>query len=109
MSKTFLQTRRGVLAAFAVLILLANTPGQQVVDKTIAVVRDATRSELITYSDLLWYLALQPGIPIDPPRAEDLNVALQGVINERLFALEAKRLPGGAPTSKELADYLNQE
>jgi hypothetical protein len=103
------QIRRFALAAFAALILLVNTPAQQVVDKTIAVVRDATRSELITYSDLIWYLALQPGIPIDPPRSEDLNIALQGVINERLFALEAKRLPTAAPTSKEFADYLNED
>ena len=98
-----------VWTVFALSLLVVNTPAQHVVDKTIAVVRDATRSELITYSDLLWYLALQPGIPIDPPRSEDLNVALQGVINERLFALEAKRLPGAPPTSKEFADYLNED
>jgi len=103
------QLDRGVCAAFVALLLFSNASAQQVVDKTIAVVRDATRFELITYSDLLWYLAVQPGIPIDPPRAEDLNVALQGVIYERLFALEAKRLPGGAPTSKEYADYLNED
>ena len=31
---------------------------QEIVDKTVAVVSDGNRTELITYSDLLWQLAL---------------------------------------------------
>jgi len=100
---------RSLLTASILGALFLNTSAQQVVDKTIAVVRDATRSELITYSDLMWYLALSPGVPIDPPRAEDLNGALEKLIDIRLFALEAKRLPGGAPDNKELADYLSSD
>jgi hypothetical protein len=100
---------RSLWAGSILLVLFMNTSAQQVVDKTIAVVRDATRSELITYSDLMWYLALQPGVPVDPPRVEDLNTALQGLIDLRLYALEAKRLPGGTPTPKDLADYLNDD
>jgi hypothetical protein len=76
--------------------------GQTVVDKTVAVVSDSARSELITYSDLLWQLALQPGVPLDPPRSEDMNQALQLLINQRLFALEAERLPRAAPTDAEI-------
>ncbi len=80
--------------------------GQTIVDKTVAVVGSGTRSELITYSDLLWQLALQPGSQIDPPRSEDLNQALQTLINQRLFALEAERLPRAAPSEKEVADKI---
>ena len=79
---------------------------QEIVDKTVAVLSDGTRSELITYSDLVWQLALQPGTPLDKPRSEDLNQALQLLINQRLFALEAERLPRSPPSEKEIADKI---
>jgi hypothetical protein len=77
------------------------------VDKTVAVVGDGLRSELITYSDLMWQLALQPNTPLDPPRSEDLNAALQLLIDQRLFALEAQRLPHVAPTEAEINQKIN--
>lgn len=96
----------GVLAVF---LWIAGTTasGQVVVDKTIATVSDGARTELITRSDLLWQLALQPGVPLDPPREEDLRQALQTQINQRIFALEAQRLPRAAPTDKEIADKIS--
>src|SRR5438477_1596699 len=86
-----------VLASFA-----APAKPQEMVDKTVAVVGDGLRSELITYSDLMWQLALQPNTPLDPPRSQDLNQALQLLIDQRLFALEAQRLPHIAPTEAEI-------
>lgn len=80
---------------------------QEIVDKTVAVLNDGTRTELITYSDLVWQLALQPGTPLDKPRSDDLNQALQLLINQRLFALEANRIPRSAPTEKEINDKIN--
>lgn len=82
--------------------------GQEIVDKTVAVVSDGARSQLITYSDLVWQLALQPGTQLDPPRSDDLNRALQLLIDQRLFALEAERLPRAAPTEKEIAGKINE-
>jgi len=80
----------------------ANTNAQQIVDKTVATVGDgAGVPELITYSDLLWQLALQPNAPLNPPTSEDLNRTLQLIINQRLFALEAERVPRAAPTQAE--------
>jgi hypothetical protein len=67
---------------------------------------DGVRTELITYSDLVWQLALQPNTPIAPPSSEDLNRALQLVINQRLFALEAQRLPRLAPSEAEIAEKI---
>lgn len=90
------------LAAFAA------ASAQQVVDKTVATVSDGVRTELITYSDLLWQVALQPGTPLDPPRSEDLNQALQTLIDQRIFALEAERLPRPPPTEKEINDKINE-
>lgn len=75
---------------------------QEVVDKTIVTVSDGVRTELITYSDLLWQIALQPNTPLTPPSSQDLNIALQVVINQRLFALEAQRLPRSTPTDAEI-------
>lgn len=96
---------RGVL-----LIVLASLSvnSQEIVDKTVAVVSDSARTQLITYSDVVWQLSLQPGVPLDPPRSEDLNTALQILINQRLFALEAERLPRSAPSEKEIADKVTE-
>lgn len=81
---------------------LSNIWAQNVVDKTVATVSDGIRTELITYSDLRWQLALQPNVQLSPPSSEDLNSALQLLINQRIFALEAERLPRSAATDKEI-------
>ena len=82
---------------------------QDVVDKTVATISDgAGDPELITYSDLLWQLALQPGVPLNPPSSEDLNRALQLLINQRLFALEAERVPRAAPTVREIDEKIRR-
>lgn len=86
--------------------LAAEVRTQVVVDRTVATVSDGVRTELITYSDLLWQLALQPGVPLQPPRSEDLKRALQLQIDQRIFALEAQRLPRAAPTEKEVNDKV---
>ncbi len=85
-----------------------NVNAQSVVDKTVATVSDGIRTELITYSDLKWQLALQPGISLTPARSEDLNTALTTLTNQRIFALEAKRLPRAAPTEKEVEDEIKE-
>jgi hypothetical protein len=88
----------------------AKFAAQETVDKTVATVSDGVRTELITYSDLLWILALQPGVVLNPPSSEDLNRALQLIINQRLFALEAQRLPQKVDEKEiqeEIQDVLN--
>ena len=83
------------ISVFSVIFigLFFNIRAQNVVDKTVATVSDGIRTELITYSDLRWQLALQPNVELSPPSSEDLNNALQLLINQRIFALEADRLP----------------
>lgn len=79
---------------------------QEIVDKTVATVSDSVGTpELITYSDLLWVLALQPNVSLNPPSSEDLNAALQLIINQRLIAIEAKRLPG-SPSEEEIDNEI---
>lgn len=84
-------------------------PAQEIVDKTIATISDgASKPELVTYSDLLWQLALEPETPLNPPTSDDLNRALQTLINLRLFALEAQRLPSAEPTPKEVMEQITR-
>lgn len=85
-----------------------STRAQDIVDKTVATVSDGTRTQLITYSDVVWQVALQPQTQLTPVRSEDLNRALQILINQRIFALEAERLPRTAPTEKEIADKISE-
>ena len=100
---------RTIAAAGVVLLSLSVwVRGQQVVDKTVATVTDGVRTELITYSDLRWQLALQPNVSLSPPSSEDLNRALRILIDQRLFALEAERLPREAPTKEEIAAKINE-
>ena len=87
--------------------LALSVSAQRIVDRSVATITDGVRTELITYSDLMWQLALQPGTQIDPPSSDDLNRALQLLINQRLFALEAERIPRGAATEKEISDEIN--
>lgn len=92
-----------LIAAMLSAVASGQTPARtvEVVDRMVAVVNGA---ELITYSDLLWQLALQPGVPLDAPRNEDLRRALDLLIDQRLIAQEAGKLPSVAPTEKEITD-----
>jgi hypothetical protein len=74
----------------------------------VATVNAGVRTDLITYSDLLWQLALQPDTPIDSPRSEDLNNALKIMIDQRLILQEAEKLPTIAPTAKEVSDARDE-
>jgi hypothetical protein len=107
MKKNFLRLRKFALCLLLILPLFFSTVpesnAQEVVDRTVATVDDKVgQPELITYSDLLWQLALQPNVSITPPGSEDLNRALQLTINQRLIALEAERLPDSEPSEAEI-------
>src|ERR1043165_1805783 len=81
---------------------------QQVVDKMVATVNAGVRTDLITYSDLVWQLALQPGIVLDNPTSQDLNRALRLLIDQRLILQEAEKLPTIVPTPKEVSDARDE-
>jgi hypothetical protein len=96
------------LLPFAFCLFTSPTAGQtpaagggEVVDRMVAVVNGG---ELITYSDLLWQLALQPDVPLDSPRREDLRRALELLIDQRLVVQEAEKLPHVRATEQEMKD-----
>jgi hypothetical protein len=85
---------------FAFCILTARA--QTTVDKMVATVNSGVRPSLITYSDLLWQLALEPQVSLENPSSENLNHALNVVIGQRLVLQEAEKLPSIAPTDEEV-------
>jgi hypothetical protein len=87
--------------------------GQQVIDKMVATVNAGVLPEcrqvcLITYSDLLWQLALQPNTPLDNPSSAELNGALRLLTDQRLILQEAEKLPSIAPTADEVGSARNE-
>ena len=94
-----------VRLAFTICLLLtflSTTQAQEVVDKTVATVNGGVRTDLITYSDLLWQLALQPNTSLSQPSSEILNNALKLIEDQRLILQEAVKLPTIAPTEQEI-------
>jgi hypothetical protein len=87
-----------------VLALCSVCAAQQVVDRMVATVNAGARTELITYSDLMWQLALQPATQLDNPTSEELNRALRLLIDQRLILQEAEKLPTIVPTAAEISD-----
>lgn len=87
---------------FSFFILAPSAQAQDVVDKMVATVNSGVRPSLITYSDLLWQLALQPDAPLENPTSESLNRVLNLIISQRLILQEAEKLPTIAPTDEEI-------
>lgn len=101
--------RVALILCGALLLSLISANGvraQEVTDKMVATVNSGVTPDLITYSDLLWQLALEPNAPLQNPRTEDLNRTLQRVIDQRLIAQEAEKLPSIAPTDSEISDAI---
>ena len=100
-----------VLTAFC--LLPSAVRGQQEIDKMVATVNAGVLPEcrqvcLITYSDLLWQLALQPNTPLDNPSSAELNRALHLLTDQRLILQEAEKLPSIAPTADEVGSARNE-
>jgi hypothetical protein len=94
-----------LLSAFC--FLPSSAKGQEVVDKMVATVNGGVQTDLITYSDLLWQLALQPNTPLANSNAEALNSALRLVEDQRLILQEAQKLPTISPTTEEILAARN--
>lgn len=106
------QSSRGLVVVLF-LLLLPPAPasclvrGQEVVDKMVTTVNAGVLPEcgqicLITYSDILWQIALQPATPLDNPSSEELNRSLRLLIDQRLILQEAQKLPTIDPTPAEI-------
>lgn len=86
------------------ILLAPSVSAQEVVDRWVATINNR---ELITYTDLLWQLALQPETPIDDPRSEDLQRVLNLLIDQRLISQEAGKLPTITPSDTDVDKATN--
>ncbi len=75
---------------------------QKVVDRMVATVDGGTRVDLITYSDLLWQIALEPQTPLENPSSAELTRVLNLLVDQSLILQEAEKLPTVAPTTQEV-------
>ena len=96
------------MVLLVLLVLPASSQAQRVVDKMVATVNAGVRTDLITYSDLMWQLALQPNTQLDDPTSADLNRALRLLIDQRLILQEAEKIPTIVPTQKEVTDARDE-
>ena len=83
-----------LLSAFC--LLPSGAQAQTIVDKMVASVTNGSRAtpDLITYSDLVWQLALEPSRPLnEKPASADLNRALRLMEDQLLILQEARKLP----------------
>lgn len=99
-----------ILILLPLSFFISHQPGsaQRVVDKMVATVNAGVRTDLITYSDLMWQLALQPNTVLDNPTSEDLNRALRLLLDQRLILQEAEKIPTIVPTQKEVSDARDE-
>jgi len=89
------------LAAGGLLLLVcclapSGAGAQTVTDKIVATVTNGSRAtpDVITYSDLVWQLALEPDRSlVDQPNSKDLNQALLLLEDQLLILQEARKLP----------------
>lgn len=98
----------GLIAALLLMICPLHRAGGQtrqemggrgkVVDSMIATVDGG----LITYSDLLWQLTLEPATVLDNPSTEELKRALELLISQRIIHQDAERMPHIHATEKEV-------
>jgi hypothetical protein len=91
-----------LILAFCLPLSAGATAPQKVVDQIIALVND----EIITRSDLLWSLAMDPQAPspAEGVSSELLRQKLDVMLDQRLIAQEARRVP----TAEITAEDINQ-
>ena len=93
-----------------VVLITASTSDARDLQQRPAVTTDemvaTVNGEMISYSDLVWQLTLQPGMSIDPVRTDDLKRALSLLIDQQLILQEARKLPSLHAEDKEVDEAL---
>lgn len=100
--------RVGLLLVTASILTVLSMQSQErspvVIDKMVATVN----GELVTYSDVLWQLALQPTSVLENPSRQALDRALRLIIDQRLIMQEAEKLPSIGSNDQEIETELSQ-
>ena len=85
---------------------VSSSAAQKVIDQIVALVND----DVITRSDLLWSLAMDPDSPnpAEGVSSDLLRQKLDVFIDQRLIAQEARRIPTSEISADEVSKYLKQ-
>ena len=91
--------------ALTLILLLDTTRSQQVIDRLLATVN----GEVITESEVVWELALDPELqPLDLG-VENKRLMLERVIDQRILRQEAAKIPQNPPTDEQIREYRTKE
>ena len=92
--------RAGILVSVVIALTIHSAYSQQIVDQILTLVND----EVITRTDLLWSIAMDPKAPspAGPVSSDLLSQKLDVMIDERLIAQEATRIPTTEITQGEI-------
>jgi hypothetical protein len=92
--------RLALLLLWAALVCVPAKGAQEMIDQIITIVNE----DIITRTDLLWSIALDPRAPAPngPLGADLLRQKLDTMIDQRLIAQEAARMPAADITTEEL-------
>ena len=99
-----------LLIAVGLALCSSTARGQAIADKTVASVTNGARAtpDLITYSDIIWQLALEPSRVFDArPSSAELNQALTRLEDQLLILQEARKLPLSDTTGAQ-QDFENE-
>ncbi len=114
-SRSILPTAYCLLPTLIILLTAYCSPltAQTVPDKIVATVTNGSQAtpDIITYSDLVWQLALEPGrASVERPSSEELKQALDTLVQQTLVLQEAKKLPlaQSAAAQKEFEDAVTR-
>jgi len=100
---------RVFLLALLIAFFCFEALAQKTVDKIVATVSYGfSETSIITYSDILWQMALSPNVSLNNPKAEELNRALELLIEQKLLFLEAKKIPRDAPTEADIKSEIER-
>ena len=102
----FTLRRATVTICLALLLCTSAARAQEITDRTLVTVNSSGRTELITYSDVIWEMALEPGTPLAHPSDEVLQKTLRRLIDLTIIGQEAEKLPTINPTEKEVTDEI---
>ena len=99
-SRVLTKLTAGSLSLFLIALAGPRTHAQQIVDQVLTQVND----DIITRIDLLWSIAIDPKAPspVGPVGADLLRQKLDVMIDERLIAQEAARIPTADITQDEI-------
>ena len=95
-----------IVLSFCLFAFPSAVKAQTLPDKMVASVTNGSRAtpDLITYSDLVWQLALEPDTPSsERPSSAQLNRALRLVEDQLLILQEARKLPSADTTEANAA------